>query len=137
FTCPTGTEAANRARYNVPVWRYRYLGTWPNLQLYPTSGAYHGSELEMVFGTAEDVSGLPNTATENAVSRYTMKAWATFAAAPAHGLSGLGWPLYESEGKTLVRLGYGDETKASFVEPSLYDAMCPAVKDPSLAQGAF
>ncbi|KAK5013810.1 hypothetical protein LTR39_003470, partial [Cryomyces antarcticus] len=97
FTCPTGTEAANRARYNVPVWRYRYLGTWPNLQLYPTSGAYHGSELEMVFGTAEDVSGLPNTATENAVSRYTMKAWATFAAAPAHGLSGLGWPLYEPE----------------------------------------
>ncbi|KAH0175196.1 cholinesterase, partial [Aureobasidium melanogenum] len=26
FTCPTGTETANRANYDVPSWRYRYFG---------------------------------------------------------------------------------------------------------------
>ncbi|TKA50094.1 hypothetical protein B0A49_12120, partial [Cryomyces minteri] len=92
FTCPTGVEAANRVKYGVPTWRYRYFGDWPNLRLYPGSGAYHGSELEMVFGTAVDVSGAPNTGAENATSRYMMKAWAAFARSPADGLEDFGWP---------------------------------------------
>ncbi|KAK5139307.1 hypothetical protein LTR04_003702, partial [Oleoguttula sp. CCFEE 6159] len=54
FTCPTATETASRVKHGIPTWRYRYFGDWPNLRLYDGSRAYHGSELEMVFGTAED-----------------------------------------------------------------------------------
>jgi carboxylesterase type B len=81
----------------VPVWRYRYFGNFSNLELFPGSGAYHGSDLNMVFGTAQDTSGLPNTSAENATSRYLMHAWATFARDPKRGLvDELGWPTYDS-----------------------------------------
>ncbi|TKA80671.1 hypothetical protein B0A49_01620 [Cryomyces minteri] len=137
FTCPTGVEAANRVKYGVPTWRYRYFGDWPNLRLYPGSGAYHGSELEMVFGTAVDVSGAPNTGAENATSRYMMKAWAAFARSPADGLEDFGWPRYDPQSQTLVRLAFNNEISASFVDPIVYDAPCPSVNNPAPAQGAF
>jgi hypothetical protein len=50
----------------------------------------------MVFGTAQDVSGLPNSEVENATSAYFMKAWAAFASNPTSGLSELGWPMYKN-----------------------------------------
>ncbi|TKA61784.1 hypothetical protein B0A49_09466 [Cryomyces minteri] len=62
FTCPNTFEAVNRANANVPTWLFRYFGDWDNLRLYPTSGAYHGSDLEMVFGASQD--------TEDELDRY-------------------------------------------------------------------
>lgn len=51
----------------------------------------------MVFGTAQDVSGMPNDDVENKIVVYFQKAWATFASNPAKGLSKtLGWPLYKN-----------------------------------------
>ena len=139
FTCATAAETAARSEHNVPVWRYRYFGDWPNLRLYPNSSAYHGSEIGLVFGTAEDISGLPNTAAENELSAYMMKAWATFADDPRKGLSRcLGWPVYDPAKTTLVRLGYEDATNASFVNPIVYDAQCAALGGTkSDSEGAF
>lgn len=96
FTCATAIEAAARVAKGVTVYRYRYFGDFDNLRLYPGSGAYHGAELNMVFGTAQDVSGLPNFAAEDATSAYLMKVWATFARDPKKGLSKLGWPTYNN-----------------------------------------
>lgn len=97
FTCSVAIEAAARIAQGVPVWRYRYYGDFTNLQLYPGSGSYHGAELNMVFGTAEDVSGLPNDAVENATIAYVQSAWAEFARNPSSGLTDvLGWPVYEN-----------------------------------------
>ncbi|KAE9367006.1 cholinesterase [Stipitochalara longipes BDJ] len=128
FTCATAIEAAARVAEGVPVWRYRYFGDFANLQLYPGSGTYHGAELDMVFGTAQDVSGLPNSAVENATIAYFQKAWAAFASNPTTGLSKLGWPTYKnSSASTLVRLGYNGQTSASFVAPSTSDAQCPSL----------
>ena len=125
FTCATGTETAHRVNYNVPTWRYRYFGDWPNLRLYPSSGAYHGSDIEMVLGTAYDVSQTPSTAAEEITSRYMMKAWAAFAKNPTRGLEEYGWPMYKNTSEhTLVRLGYINESTASFVSPHVYDALC-------------
>ncbi|KAH0046109.1 cholinesterase, partial [Aureobasidium melanogenum] len=135
FTCPTGTETANRAKYNVPTWRYRYFGDWENLRLYPGSRAYHGTEITMIFRTAEDVSGLPNSAVGNGVSMYMMKAWPTFTCNPARGLEEMGWPTYEPRKSTLAKLAY--ENMTTFVDPAVYDVKCPVVDAPSPALGAF
>ncbi|KAL8729327.1 MAG: hypothetical protein Q9166_004824 [cf. Caloplaca sp. 2 TL-2023] len=41
FTCPVGSAAQYRAQNNVPIWRYRFHGEFPNLRLTidPSSGA--------------------------------------------------------------------------------------------------
>ncbi|KAJ7920629.1 cholinesterase precursor [Mycena leptocephala] len=145
FTCATSQTASFRAKAGVPTWRYRYFGDWNNLRLYdccPGSGAYHGSELEMVFGTAEDVSGIANETPEDRVSKTMMRAWGAFAKDPRAGLNRLGWPEYGArmtQGMyTLVRLAFEDEEDVSFVSPNVYDAPCAALGGSVAgAQGAF
>lgn len=150
FTCPTALESANRVKFRVPMWRFRYFGDWNNLRLYPTSGAYHGSDLEMIFGASKDVSGLPASKPERRLQAVMMHAWAVFADKPKAGLSKkLGWPKYDPAstliqafqscespwrgtcllppGKSLIRLGYHNNPVPSFVRPEKYDAPCKAL----------
>ncbi|KAK8096752.1 cholinesterase precursor [Apiospora kogelbergensis] len=118
FTCPSSYTTKYRVQHGVPTWRYRYFGDWDNLRLYNGtaglgprgSGAYHGSELEMVFGTAQGVSGVKNSPTEDAMSKYMMGAWVAFARDPQRGLlADYAWPRYDpavyldaSHNKTLI-----------------------------------
>ena len=57
-----------------------------------------------MFGTS-DLLG-PNTALENATSRYMQDAWVAFAKDPVNGLSRYGWPKYKPEKETLVQFAY-------------------------------
>ncbi|EDU45734.1 acetylcholinesterase precursor [Pyrenophora tritici-repentis Pt-1C-BFP] len=58
FVCPVSYVARARVAAGVKTWLFRYFGDWEDTRLYPGSGAYHGSELHMVLGGAEDASGL-------------------------------------------------------------------------------
>lgn len=106
FTCPTAYSTKYRVKYGVETYRYRYHGDWDNLRLYNStaglapngSGTYHGVDMNMVFGTAEDVSGLKNSAAEDATSKYIMGAWASFARDSKQGLKKFGWPQYNPKG---------------------------------------
>jgi cholinesterase len=72
-----------------------YFGDWDNLRLYPTGGAYHGSDVEMVFGASQDVSGLLESTPETTVKKMVQKAWAAYASDPANGMTNvIGWPQY-------------------------------------------
>ncbi|CAN9423948.1 unnamed protein product [Alternaria alternata] len=145
FTCPTSLSAAYRAQYDVPTWRYRYHGDWDNLRLYngsaglgsQGSAAYHGSDLGLVFCTAQDISGLPNSAAENQYTKYVQGAWGAFARDSQKGLTEYGWPLYNSGNATLVELAYNNDPTPKFVNPKIYDASCPAKNDPLPGRGAF
>lgn len=140
FTCATATEAAARAKAGVPVWRYRYFGDWDNLRLHPSSGAYHGSDLHMIFGGIQDIVGLdkPNSLPETRTMEEMMRAWAVFVNDPKAGLTEeMEWPAYDPAKETLIRLAYGSDLKASFVSPSIYDAACPSNGSVAEAQGAF
>jgi len=128
FTCPAANAAKARAANSVPVWRYRWFGEFPNtrLTLNPSSGAWHGGDLPIVFGTAESVTQTPNTPAEVAITKYFKGAWAAFAKNPSKGLSAApyNWPTYNPQGDTLVRLGYNNESTASYVSPLEFDAGC-------------
>lgn len=136
FTCPNDFQAKARAAHGVPVWLYRYLGDWPNIRLFPKnddypgqvvsqgSGAYHGTELEMVFGNPEAVSGVSNTVNEDEMIRLVQSAWAAFARDPKCGLTKLGWPTFDPVEDSLIRLGYGNAPTAQFMDPTLYTAGC-------------
>jgi cholinesterase len=138
FACPTLFEATALAEHKVPNWMYRYMADWENLRLYDGSGAYHTAELYMVFGTSEDVSGIPPSEDEKVMSRLFQRVWVAFADDPVDGLTKvLGWPTFAAGGETLIRLGFENKPVAEFVSPSLYDAPCSTVRLGALVTGAL
>jgi cholinesterase len=127
FTCPNDFKARMGRARGVSTWVYRYFGDWANTRLYPSSGAYHGTELQMLFGTSEDVSGIPPSAPQARLTKVMQSAWLAFANDPAKGLSEFGWPQFEPGRKTLVRLGFDNSPEPDFVRPEVYSRNCSEV----------
>ncbi|SMQ51123.1 unnamed protein product [Zymoseptoria tritici ST99CH_3D7] len=121
-TCPGAAASAARVAYGVPVWRTRYFGEWPNLNPLSWLGAYHSSDIPMIFGTS-DLRG-PDTEEERKVSEDFQTAWATFAKDPAGGLAEYGWSTYKPDEKTLVELGVQGRTSATFDVGTAFDGPC-------------
>ena len=87
FTCTTQTlTSAIQSAGRQPVWRYRYDGSFPNLQLFPNAGAFHSIEIPSVFGTYPEAGA---TSDHISLSKYMQGAWAGFAKNPS---GGPGWP---------------------------------------------
>ncbi|UPK92526.1 hypothetical protein LCI18_003461 [Fusarium solani-melongenae] len=127
FTCPVSYQAKARRDHGVSAWAYRYLADWDNTRLFPTSGAYHGVDLHMIFGASGDVSGIQPSADQKKLTKIMQHAWFTFSDNPTKGLTQLGWPQFDPNGKTLVELGKGTKPAVSFVKPSVYDAPCSTI----------
>ncbi|KAF2149811.1 alpha/beta-hydrolase [Myriangium duriaei CBS 260.36] len=128
FTCPNSYSAYHRAAQGVPTWLVRYFGDWSNIRLYPTSGAYHGCDVDALLGSPSVVSGLPNSADEDRLIALMQKAWAAFAADPVHGLTRLGWPRYNRNSSGMVQLALNNTPQASFAAPQKFDSVCPGLK---------
>ncbi|KAF5666069.1 triacylglycerol lipase V [Fusarium heterosporum] len=127
FTCPVSYQARARRDHQVPSWAYRYMADWNNTRLFPTSGAYHGVDLHMIFGASGDVSGIEPSEEQKNLTEIMQHAWFSFSNDPWSGLSKLGWPGFDPSGKTLVELGKGTKPRVNFVKPSVYDAPCSTV----------
>ncbi|GAB1319653.1 hypothetical protein MFIFM68171_09863 [Madurella fahalii] len=127
FNCPAAARASASVRDGNPTWRYRWHGVFPNtiISTRPPSGAYHYSEVELLFGTT-DQSTIPNTRQQDAIGRYMRGAWAAFAKDPVRGLLRYrgGWPRYVPDRKTLVRIGYENRTGPNLAMGTLYDSGC-------------
>lgn len=127
FFCPVAARAAINTQHGVPTWRYRYFGDWPDMRLSSTvyTGAYHGSEVNILFDTVPHGEGIPASMPEEvAFGKYMRGAWAAFARNPARGLKEIGWPVYEEEGETLVRLAFRNSTGLNVGDPRTYDTIC-------------
>ncbi|KAF2638735.1 alpha/beta-hydrolase [Massarina eburnea CBS 473.64] len=118
-TCPQAKAALARKTFGVPVWRTRYFGEWPNMNPLPWLGAFHSSDIPMVFGTS-DLRG-PGTDAERVVSAYMQSAFAAFARDPE---SGLDWPKYDPAGETLVELALDNSTEVQFAKGDSFDGLC-------------
>jgi cholinesterase len=127
FTCPNDFKARMGRANDVPTWVYRYFGDWANTRLYPSSGAYHGTELQMLFGNSEDVSGISPSDSQVQLTKVMQNAWLAFANDPVNGLSEFGWPQFEPEKETLVRLGFENSPEPDFVRPEVYSGKCSDV----------
>lgn len=129
FTCPCAERANVSVSNKVPTWRYRWFGAFPNTELttVPFSGAYHASELPILFNVTPSGSGIPNnTAAETAIGSYMRGAWATFAKDPVNGLLKYedGWPMYSPGEETLIRLAYQNMTGTNLAIGTTYDLTC-------------
>ncbi|KAI1178681.1 alpha/beta-hydrolase [Nemania sp. FL0916] len=129
FTCAAAAETYWRARAGVATYRVRYLADWDNLRLYdpPSSGAYHGVEVNMVTGNSESVSGIAPSSSEAELMGIMQEAWAAFAADPVRGLRRLGWPNYQAGRESLIRLGVDTTPVVDVVSSTMYDGRCRAL----------
>ena len=78
---------------------------------------------------------LPDTTEEAAIGSYLRGAWAAFAKDPMNGLDsyGGGWPRYSTNGTSLIRLAYNNQTGTNAAIGSEYDSTCgpiPQVMSP-------
>lgn len=124
FTCPNHAQALSRRAAGVPVWQYRYYGDWDNTRLYPTSGAYHGVDMHMVFGNSESVTGIQPTASQEKNTALMQHLWARFAEDPVDGLSRAGWPRFEPGLASLARFAYENSPEWSFFDPEALVDRC-------------
>lgn len=124
FTCAVAKQVEARREFCTPAWAFRYMGDWNNTRLYPTSGAYHGSDMHMLFGNSAAVSGLPTSEAERELTKLMQQAWFAFLDNPRTGLSDFGWPEFDPNEKTLIRLGNDNKPEYDLVYPSSYDAPC-------------
>ncbi|KZL69637.1 carboxylesterase [Colletotrichum incanum] len=137
FTCPNSHQAEARRERGVPAWVYRYFGDWDNTRLFPTSGAYHGVDLHMIFGASEDVSGIVASESQKQTTAVMQMAWAAFANDPIDGLSSVaGWPKFDKNHESLVLLAFDNNPEPRFVKPEVYDAPCSTVTLGALATPA-
>lgn len=143
MTCSSRNTARARRITGVKTWRYRYFGDWPNSYIADGAGAYHGSDIPMVFGTTEHYRNVSDTTVEAKVVKSMMGAWAAFAKDPERGLLGLGWPEFNESSEwlylmictllifviapSLVRLGYRNQSAISFADNGVYDQGCEVV----------
>ncbi|KAF2829405.1 carboxylesteras-like protein [Ophiobolus disseminans] len=127
FVCPHSYDARQRTKAGVPTWVYRYYGDWNNTRLYPTSGAYHGTELHMILGSSEDASGLPASDAQKATSRLFQRAVAAFADDPNNGLTKLGWPQFDPETESWAEIAVENRPEVTFAKPKKYDESCPEI----------
>lgn len=139
FTCPSAQRANISLANSLPVWRYRWFGSFPNTQLLTNvnNGAWHGSELGVLFGTNQVAT--PNTAEENAIGTQLRGMWATFAKDPVNGLNAFmgGVPRYTASGNALIRLGLNNTMGLNLAAGNTFDVNCAAIQAASgpLSQG--
>ncbi|KAL0941190.1 carboxylesterase [Colletotrichum truncatum] len=137
FTCPTGRRAARAAAAGHPTWRYRYFGDFPNIAITttPPSGAWHASELPVLFGTVPEAA-IKNTPQEVAIGKYLRGAWAAFAKDTKAGLLDYNchgpWPQYKpNDENTLNRIGFQNETGSNLAPGGSYDGLCAMLGVPT------
>ncbi|CAN9222284.1 unnamed protein product [Alternaria alternata] len=98
FQCPQALWANATASVGIPTWRYYYNASFVNTQAYPQLGAYHASEIPLVFRTYERAN---TTTQEYALAQFMQSTWARFAKNP---YAGPGWNAIGTgaEGNVLV-----------------------------------
>jgi len=93
FLCPAVESVADRLAAGLPVYRYFYAGNFTNVSPQGFLGAYHESELPLLFGTDDEFRG-PSTPLEEETSRAMQDAWLAFASAGTEGMAEVGWPKF-------------------------------------------
>ncbi|KAH9971639.1 Alpha/Beta hydrolase protein, partial [Russula compacta] len=115
FRCPSKLWADAFVSIGMKdVYRYTYGAIFADLQFPPVVGAWHGSELPILFGTYNRSTA---TAAEVELSHSFQTAFANFAKDPASSPAP-NWPSYNPSLPTLAKIAYdGNVDSYNFVEP--------------------
>ncbi|KAH7385522.1 Alpha/Beta hydrolase protein [Phaeosphaeria sp. MPI-PUGE-AT-0046c] len=118
FMCPTIQTSHDRYAANAATFRYLYAGNFTTLSPQWWEGAYHSSDIPMVFGTYGLTRG-PGTELQRQVSEKMQEYWLAFVEDPVNGLQKLGWDSYENGSGEGVMFGYEGEVEQKIGEGKL------------------
>ncbi|EME40266.1 hypothetical protein DOTSEDRAFT_179278 [Dothistroma septosporum NZE10] len=122
FICPATKEIQLRQEAGRLTYSYRYAGNFTNISPRPWQGAYHSSELPLLFGTHPNYRG-KSTELEYETSWAMQDAWVAFAKDPKHGLKSQGWEPYDKLGSKKVR-EFGAGVAAKDVSVAAFEKKC-------------
>lgn len=98
---------------NLKTWRYQWAGNFSNIDGgVPWLGAYHYSDLYMLFGSWGIAPG-ETSEFEAQTSEIMQDLLVAFVRDPENGLSDNGWPVFDTsaeDGGTVARFGADGET---------------------------
>ncbi|KAI6818296.1 chlorogenic acid esterase precursor [Hortaea werneckii] len=132
ISCGIPPELSNREAAGLTTYRYIYSGNFSNVSPLPWMGAYHSSELPIIFGTHYEYRG-NSTPFEWEVAHTMQDLWLSFAAdkskAPHAQLedgSTFSWPAYSDSKSSTVEFASGDEVTSLVSGESPGDQECPS-----------
>jgi len=108
FLHPANETTRYRYAANAMTFRFLYSGNFPNISPRPWHGAYHASELPLIFGTSSLRSA--STELELQTSRDFQDLYVAFAESSVEGLRALGWEPYRPGG-TALKFGDGNVSR--------------------------
>lgn len=85
--------------HKVPVYRYLYSGTFSEISAYPWIRAYHGADIQLLFGAEHDFAYQALDPAVQQAGEYLRSAVASFVRDPVEGLANFGWPKYTGKGE--------------------------------------
>jgi carboxylesterase type B len=122
FFCPATETIRLRQLTQRPTYRYLYSGNFSNIAPSAWLGAYHSSELPLLFGTFDNFRG-QGPVLENQTSVAMQDAWVAFAKGGMTGIESTGWQEYDFLGETTVR-NFGDKVAVKDVDLKYLENLC-------------
>jgi acetylcholinesterase len=95
FQCPADLTARNRYTAEAETFRYFCAGNFSNIAPRSWEGAYHSSELPLIFGTS-GIAREASTTFEIHLSKKMQDLYLAFASDPVNGIKSQGWPVYKA-----------------------------------------
>jgi carboxylesterase type B len=128
YTCITSEIAHTLEKAGYDVWRYHFEAVFENNQPFPGAGAWHTSEIPLVFGNVP----LDSTALQRRLSETMQRAWVDFVKDPALGP---GW-LSVGEGRRDLKVFSSDPDSYSTSRPEeSVDGICKLYNTANRAEG--
>ncbi|KAK3659334.1 hypothetical protein LTR56_001223 [Elasticomyces elasticus] len=128
--CGAAKSSILRNSIDLPTYRYQYAGNWTNQDPLPWMGAFHSSDLVMLFGTyadnapaVEPLEGQTSEAMEDHLLAFVRDPW--------NGPATVGWPRFNTSaenGGTLLRFG-ADGKAVQEVDANDVQAVCTGAGD--------
>ncbi|KAG5933384.1 hypothetical protein E4U60_004502 [Claviceps pazoutovae] len=108
--CPARALARDNQKVDIQTWRYYFEASFPNTEIFDHSGAWHSSEIRLIFGTYPREGA---TALQVDLSRRMQTAWANFIKDPQKGPGWAQSPSVAFIGKAARDTGNGQNAKAA------------------------
>jgi carboxylesterase type B len=126
FVCLASNTTRSRAAQGLTTYRYEYAGNFSSVTPLGWMGAYHASDVPMVFGTFETLGDREKVSDyQREVARRMQDYVLAFMENPESGLRERGWmPWLEAEGRSMMRFAGSKGLVEELVSADEVDDAC-------------